>query len=154
AFLGLMGFRRVRRRLLAFLVSRTILSGPGMVRPDGRFVLSARAGAVRSTCGVTAAAWRSVFCFCHFIKVIAGPAEGAGLFRRGRGLQVTMGASTMAQHAESLRLGTTLLVRDVIEAGGLDAAPRLRHPLRALRAFSDDPELRATAPLADGRRVR
>jgi proteasome accessory factor A len=154
AFLGLMAFRRMRRRLLAFLVSRTILSGPGMVCRDGRFVLSARADAIRSTCGVTAAAWRSVFYFCHFMKAVASPAEGiAGLLRRRQRLQVTIGDSNMAQHAEFLKLGTTLLVLDVIEAGGLDDAPRLRRPLRALRAFSGDPDLRAAAPLADGRRV-
>ena len=155
AFMGLLAFRRVRRQLLAFLVSRVILTGPGMVRPDGRFVLSARAGAIRSTCGVTAAAWRSVFYFCHAFKAIAGAGEGvASLFRRRQRLQITIGDSNMAQHAEFLKLGTTLLVLDVIEAGGLDDAPRLRRPLRALRAFSDDPDLRVTAALADGRRVR
>jgi len=95
-----------------------------------------------------------VFYFCHVIKAIASPGEGAGLFRRRQRFQVTLGDSNMAQHAEFLKLGTTLLVLDVIEAGGLDDAPRLRRPLRALRAFADDPDLRATAPLADGRRVR
>jgi hypothetical protein len=155
AFMGAIAFRRLRRQLLAFLVSRTVLSGPGMVRSDGRFVLSARAGAVRSTCGVTAAAWRSVFYFCHFFKAVASPAEGlGGLFRSRQRLQITIGDSNMAQHAEFLKVGTTLLVLDVIEAGGLGDAPRLRRPLRALRAFADDPELRATAPLTDGRRVR
>jgi proteasome accessory factor A len=155
AFVGLLAFRRVRRRLLAFLVSRTILCGPGMVRPDGRFVLSARADATRSTCGVTAAAWRSVFYFCHVVKAAATPGGAiAGLFRRRQRLQITVGDSNMAQHAEFLKMGTTLLVLDVIDAGGLDDAPRLRRPLRALRAFSDDPDLRATALLADGRRVR
>jgi hypothetical protein len=154
-FLSLMAFRRVRRRLLPFLVSRVILTGPRAVRPDGRFVLSARAGAVHSTCGVTAAAWRSVFYFCHYIKSIANPVEGvAPLFRRRQRLQITVGDSNMAQHAEFLKVGTTLLVLDVIEAGGLDDAPRLVRPLRALRAFSDDPDLKATARLTDGRRVR
>ena len=119
AFTGLLAFRRVRRRLLAFLVSRTIVSGPGMVRPDGRFVLSARADAVRSTCGITAAAWRSVFSFCHVVKAVADPADGGvSVFRRRQRLQVTIGDSNMAQHAEFLKVGTTLLVLDVIEAGG------------------------------------
>lgn len=154
AFMGAMAFRRVRRHLLAFLVSRTILAGPGMVRADGRFVLSPRAGAIRSTCGVTAAAWRSAFYFCHYFKAVAAPGEGiARLFRRRQRLQITIGDSNMAQHAEFLKLGTTLLVLDAIEAGELDDAPRLRRPLRALRAFTDDPDLRATAALAGGRRV-
>ena len=33
-------FRRVRQKMLAFLVSRPVLSGSGSVEPDGRFVLS------------------------------------------------------------------------------------------------------------------
>ena len=48
AFLSLTTFRRLRRPLLPFLVTRTILSGAGMVRPDGRFVLCPRPGCVRS----------------------------------------------------------------------------------------------------------
>jgi proteasome accessory factor A len=155
AFVALTAFRRVRRDLLPFLVTRTVFTGPGMVRPDGRLVLSPRAFEVRSVCGVSAAAWRSVFYFCQLIKAIvdlqAGDGPGfARLFRRRQRLQLTVGDSNMAQHAEYLKVGTTLLVLDVIEAGELGRAPRLRRPLHALRAVSADPDLRTPLALASG----
>jgi proteasome accessory factor A len=74
---------------------------------------------------------------------------GSLLGRRQR-LQVTVGDSNMAQWAEYLKVGTTLLVLDAIEAGDLADAPRLWWPLRALRAICADPDLRATVPLQGG----
>jgi proteasome accessory factor A len=155
AFVRFTAFRHVRERLLPFLVTRTIISGPGMVCPDGRFVLSPRAAGLRSLCGVTAAGWRSVFYFCQILKGINEFLLGdwpsfARLFRRRQRLQITIGDSNMAQVAEYLKVGTTLLVLDAIEAGELPRVPRLRRPLRALRAISADPDLRATVPLAGG----
>jgi proteasome accessory factor A len=149
-------FCRLRRQLLPFLISRTIISGPGMLRPDGRFILSPRAASLRSLCGLTAAAGRSVFYFCQILKGINEVLQGdwrsfTCLFHRQQRLQLTIGDSNMAQFAEYLKIGTTLLVLDAIEAGELRDVPRLRRPLRALRAISADPDLRTTVPLADGR---
>ena len=73
------------------------------------------------------------------------------LFRQRQRIQLSIGDSNMAQHAEYLKIGTTLLVLDLIETGELVAVPRLRRPLHALRAISNDPDLRTTVPLADGR---
>jgi proteasome accessory factor A len=67
-FAHYMAFRRVRKQLLPFLITRTIISGPGMVCPNGKFVLSPRASSLRSECGMTAAGWRSVFYFCQVLK--------------------------------------------------------------------------------------
>jgi proteasome accessory factor A len=157
-FVRLTAFRRLRARLLPFLITRTILSGPGMVCPDGRFVLSPRAAGLRSLCGVTAAGWRSVFYFCQILKGINEVLLGdwpsfARLFHRRQRLQLTLGEANMAQFAEYLKVGTTLLVLDVIEAGELRDVPRLRRPLQALRAISADPDLRATVRLAGGGRA-
>jgi proteasome accessory factor A len=148
-------FNRLRKQLLPFLITRTIISGPGMVCPDGRFLLSPRAARLRSECGLTAAGWRSVFYFCQILKAINELMLGdwpsfARLFHRRQRLQITLGDSNMAQFAEYLKVGTTLLVLDAIEAGVLREVPRLRQPLRALRAISADPELQTTVPLADG----
>jgi proteasome accessory factor A len=157
-FMRLTAFRNLRPRLLAFLITRTIISGPGMVRPDGRFVLSPRATRLYSLCGMTAAAWRSVYYFCHVLKSINHILLGdwptvKHLFRRRQRLQITIGDSNMAQFAEYLKIGTTLLVLDAIEAGDLANAPRLRRPLRALRAISADPALQVTVRLAGGSRA-
>jgi proteasome accessory factor A len=151
-------FCRLRARLLPFLVSRTILSGPGMVCSDGRFVLSPRAVGLRSVCGITAAGWRSVFYFCQIPKSFNDLVGGdwpsfVRLFHRRQRLQVTIGEANMAQVAEYLKVGTTLLVLDAIEAGEFVDVPRLRRPLRALRVISADPDLRATVPLAGGGRA-
>jgi proteasome accessory factor A len=158
AFVRLTAFRRLRPRLLPFLITRTIISGPGMVCPDGRLVLSPRATRLYSVCGMTAAGWRSVFYFCHIFKslneLILGDWRSiAHLFRRRQRLQITIGDSNMAQFAEYLKVGTTLLVLDAIEAGDLAEVPRLRRPLQALRSISADLELQATLPLADGNRA-
>jgi proteasome accessory factor A len=141
-----------------FLVTRTIFTGPGMVGADGRLVLSPRAAMLRSLCGMTAAGWRSVFYFCQVLKgineILLGDwPSAARLFHRRQRLQLTIGDSNMAQYAEYLKIGTTLLVLDAIEAGELGDAPRLRRPLRALRAISGDPELRARVALVGGRRA-
>jgi proteasome accessory factor A len=151
-------FCRLRERLLPFLIARTIISGPGMVCPDGRFVLSPRAAGLRSLCGMTAAGWRSVFYFCQVLKgineILLGDwASFARLFHRRQRLQLTIGDSNMAQFAEYLKIGTTLLVLDAIEAEELVEVPRLRRPLQALRAISADPDLQTTVPLADGSRA-
>jgi proteasome accessory factor A len=148
-------FCRLRRQLLPFLIARTIICGPGMVCPNGRFILSPRAGGLRSLCGLTAAGGRSVFYFCQIIKAINDLMAGdwpsfARIFHRRQRLQLTIGDSNMAQFAEYLKIGTTLLVLDAVEAGELEEVPRLRRPLRALRAISADPDLQTTVPLADG----
>ncbi len=58
----------------------------------------------------------------------------------------------MSETAEYLRVGTTLLVLDAIEAGYLRDAPRLKNPMRALRQICRDPELQERVPLRGGTR--
>lgn len=157
-FLRYTAFRRLRRHLLPFLITRTIIAGPGMVCADGRFILSPRAAGLRSLCGLTAAGWRSVFYFCQIPKgfndILLGDfLSFARLFHRRQRLQLTIGDANMAQFAEYLKIGTTLLVLDAIEAGELKEPPRLRRPLQALRIISADPDLQMTVALADGSRA-
>jgi proteasome accessory factor A len=56
----------------------------------------------------------------------------------------------MAELAEYLRVGTTLLVLDCVEAGELPRPPHIRRPIRALHAICADPTLTARVPLAGG----
>ncbi len=157
AFVRLTAFRRQRRALLAFLVSRPVVAGAGTVGPDGRFGLSPRAAAVRSVCGTAAECYRPVFYYGHLFKAVLSLLGGdrwsyARLFWRRQRMQIAVGDSNMAHQAEYLKIGTTLLVLEAIEAGELGGAPRPRRPLRALRAVCADPDLRATVPLDAGRR--
>src|SRR5262249_10619303 len=127
-FVRLTAFRRLRRSLLAFLASRPVIAGAGTVGPDGRFHLSPRVAAVRSVCSCAAEVRRAVFKFGHLFKGTLGVLLGdhwsyGQLFRRRQRLQVGVGDSNMAQHAEYLKIGTTLLVLEAIEAGALNDAP-------------------------------
>jgi proteasome accessory factor A len=155
-FLQPLAFRRQRRQLLAFLVSRPIIAGAGTVEADGRFGLSPRAPAIAAVNSVTAESFRAVYYFGHVFKAMVyllGGDAGAyrQTFRRRQRLQITIGDSNMAQTAEYLKIGTTLLVLDAIEAGALADAPRLRRPLRALRTLCADPDLKAQVRLNGGR---
>jgi proteasome accessory factor A len=156
AFFDLTAFVDLRRQVLAFLISRTVVSGAGVVGRDGRFGLSPRALGVRSVCGVTSPPWRSVFYFQNVAKdAILGagdPGLRASSRRPRQRLQVSIADSNMAQWAEYLKVGTTLLVLDAFEAGDLQDAPRLRRPIRALRAICADPDLRVSVELANGER--
>lgn len=155
-FVGLTAFRHQRERLLAFLISRPVMAGSGMLGADGRFRLSARAGVIGSVCGVVHKRSRPVFLFNHVMNDMARPLLGDGmsyvnLFRSRQRLQISVGDSNMMQTAEYLKIGATLLVLDAIEAGALEDAPRLKSPLRALLAICADPTLQATVPLIGGR---
>ena len=59
----------------------------------------------------------------------------------------------MAEMAEFLRVGTTTLVLDVIEAGALPPLPPLRRPIQALHQLCSDTTLTCSVPLSDGRLV-
>jgi proteasome accessory factor A len=150
-----LAFRRQRRQLLAFLISRPVIAGAGTVGPDGRFGLSPRAPAITAVNSVTSSSFRPVYYFGHIFKqmvfLLAGDGGAYGqLFRHRQRLQITLGDANMAQTAEYLKIGTALLVLDAIEAGALTEAPRLRRPLRALRTICADPDLRARVRLTDG----
>jgi Pup amidohydrolase len=156
-FIWLTGFRRVRRQMLAFLVSRPVIAGTGTVGPDGRFGLSPRALSIRLVTGVAAECYRPVYYFGHVVKCTLGVLLGdwwgyARLFHKRQRFQIGIGDSNMCQTAEYLKLGTTLLVLEAIEAGALAGAPRLRRPVTALRAICADPGLKTSVLLVDGRR--
>jgi proteasome accessory factor A len=157
-FIKFVAFRRVRREATAFLVSRPIFAGAGALDDRGRFRISARAPACRWQCSVSSELGRSMFYMGHVIKclfhVFMGEADRyCSLFRPRQRLQITVGDSNVAPFAEYLRLGTTMLVLDAIEAGALADAPRLRRPLKTLRTLSADPTLTTTVRLADGRKM-
>ena len=151
--LWLTAFVHVRRKMLAFLVSRPILAGAGMIDEDGRFHLSDKAPALNCLTGFGGFLNdRPIFTFGHFFKALCSdgflaPREYLGLFAGRQRLQIALGDSNMAETAEFLRVGTTLLVLDALEAGELPAAPRVRQPIKTLRKFCADDTLTATATL-------
>jgi Pup amidohydrolase len=145
--LHLLAFRRVRRRATAFLVSRPIVSGAGSVAAEGRFRLSEKAPAIRRLLRWSISPNdRSIFDVGNLMKPALSAAHFhvtplIALFRREQRLQLGLADSSMLQEAEFLKAGATALVLEMVEAGALDDAPRLRRPIQALQAITSDPNL-------------
>jgi Pup amidohydrolase len=159
ALASVTAFRRTRRELLPFLVSRCVVAGAGLVDEQGRFHLSDKAPAINCVLGLGGFLRdRPIFTVGHFFKALCAetwlsPRDYLLLFRDRQRLQIGLGDSNMAELAEFLRVGTTALVLDVIEAGALPPLPPLRNPIRALHQLCADLTLTRAVPLTDGRLV-
>jgi len=153
------GFVRTRRQLLPFLISRPIIAGSGMLDDAGRFHLADKAPAMNCLTGYGGLlADRPIFSFGHLFKTIyadswLSPRDYFTLMRSQQRLQIALGDSNLCEVSEYLRVGTTLLVLDCIEAGQMPAVPRVRRPIAALRAVCADPDLSVTIELTGGRRT-
>ena len=149
--LRLLAFRRVRRQATAFLVSRPVISGAGSVTAGGEFVLSEKAPSIRRRLRFSISPNdRSIFDVGNLMKPALAAAHFhvapmLALFRREQRLQLGLADSSMLQEAEFLKAGATALVLEMVEAGALDDAPRLKRPIQALHAFVFDPNLEAEA---------
>jgi proteasome accessory factor A len=145
--LRLLAFRRVRRLATAFLVSRPAISGAGSVTAGGDLVLSEKAPAVGRLMRFSISPNdRSVFDVGNLMKPALAAAHFhlapmVALFRREQRLQLGLADSSMLQEAEFLKVGSTALVLEMVEAGAVDDAPRLKRPIEALHAFVSDPKL-------------
>lgn len=146
-------FRKLRQQLTPFLISRSIIAGAGMVDGDGQFHLADKGPAMNCLTGYGGLLGdRPVYSFGHFFKVAHAdswwnPAEYAQLFASRQRLQIALGDSNRAELAEYLRIGTTLLVIDAIEAGQLPRPAQPRRPIAALRQICADPSLTTRIPL-------
>jgi proteasome accessory factor A len=145
--LRLTAFRDIRRRATAFLVTRPVFSGAGTVGTGGQFFLSEKAPSIRRLLRLSISPNdRSIFDVGNLMKPGLAAAHCyvspmLGLFRREQRLQLGLADSSMLQETEFLKAGATALVLDMVEAGALDDAPRLRRPIRALHAIVSDPKL-------------
>jgi proteasome accessory factor A len=139
---------RMQRQLTAFLASRAVFAGAGGVDRVGHFHLAEKAGGVTCVAGLAEFA-RPMFSLAQLIKPFCLLKLGS-LWRGRQRLQITLGDSNLCEEAEYLRVGTTLLIVEALEAEALDA-PQLAHPVRALHAINDDCSLTVRVPLRDGR---
>jgi len=157
AVLWLTAFVRIRRELTPFLISRAVIAGSGMIDRYGHFQLADKATAMNCLTGFGGLMGdRPIYCLGHFFKTVyadawLAPQQYLRLFSSRQRLQIALGDSNLADTAEYLRIGTTLLVLDVIEAGEMPVVPRVMRPMRALRAICGDPSLTTRIPLAGGR---
>jgi proteasome accessory factor A len=147
SLMRLLAFRRVRRLATAFLVTRPIVSGAGSVMAGGEFVLSEKGPAIRRLMRFSISPNdRSIFDVGNLMKPALAAAHLhlaplLALFRREQRLQLGLADSSMLQEAEFLKAGSTALVLEMVEAGALGDAPRLKRPMEALQAIVSDPNL-------------
>lgn len=140
-----LAFRRIRRTILGFLVTRQVFTGAGTLERD-RLALSEKALAVRHRCRLSMGAALAIFDAGNLCKRLPSlldfklPAY-LGLFRRKQRLQLGLSDSNMAQGAEYLKVATTSLVIDMAEAGALDALPEVPGPVRTLHRVARSGDL-------------
>ncbi len=131
--------------LIPFMVSRQVFSGAGKLLQTAQgpqYVISQRANHIWD--GVSSATTRSR----PIINTRDEPHADAERYRR---LHVIAGDSNMNDVAIFVKVGTTVALIEMIEAGSIFRDLSLANPIRAIRAISQDPTCRQTVRLANGR---
>ena len=134
------------KALLPFMITRQLICGAGMIRPakgeePARFVLSQRADQVWE--GVSSATTRSR-------PIINTRDEPHGDSKRFRRMHVIVGDSNMAEPTMALKVGSTLLMLEMLEAGFEVPAFSVLEPIKHIRAIALDPTGRTELPLEGG----
>ena len=153
--LRLFAFRRPRRALTAFLVSRPVVVGTGTLDGDV-FGLSEKGPAVRRVLRwQPLPAQRPIFDFGNLCKPLLMPFFGRmlaplTLASSRQRLQLGLSSGNRADVAEFLKVGAMSLLLDLCEDGALHDAPRVRRPVQALHAVSADVSLTRKLPTSHG----
>jgi proteasome accessory factor A len=135
--------------LIPFFVSRQVVCGSGRVGigasgDEPGYQLSQRSDYIEVEVGLETTLKRGI------INTRDEPHADADKYRR---LHVILGDANLAETSTFLKVGTTALVLDMIEAGRRFDDLRLAEPVRSVHAISRDPGLQAKVELADGRRM-
>lgn len=138
-------FGQVAAGLIPFLVTRQVFAGAGRVSigQHGQlpgYQLSQRADFIEAEVGLETTLRRPI------VNTRDEPHASAEAYRR---LHVIIGDANMSEVATYLKLGTTALVLDLIEAGRMPDLTLLE-PVPAVRTISHDPSCRALIELEDG----
>src|SRR5882757_4180369 len=142
-------FTAVIGGLTPFFASRQVFCGSGRVGVGSSgdkagFQLSQRADYIEVEVGLETTLKRGI------INTRDEPHADADKYRR---LHVIIGDANLAEMSTYLKVGTTALVLDLIEAGVDLSDLQLARPVHAVHVVSRDPSLRATVALADGREL-
>ncbi|MCL2532882.1 MAG: proteasome accessory factor PafA2 [Nocardiaceae bacterium] len=142
-------FSAVITGLSPFFASRQVICGSGRVGigqsgDEAGFQLSQRADYIEVEVGLETTLKRGI------INTRDEPHADADKYRR---LHVIIGDANLAEMSTYLKVGTTALVLDLIEAGVDLTDLQLARPVTAVHHISHDPTLRATVALADGREL-
>src|SRR5919205_289991 len=129
-----------------FLVSRQVVTGSGRVGigasgDEPGFQLTQRADYIEVEVGLETTLKRGI------INTRDEPHADADKYRR---LHVIIGDANLSEYSTLLKVGTTAIVLDMIEAGVRFDDLRLAEPVRSVHTISRDPGLQAKVELADG----
>lgn len=141
--------------LTPFLVSRVIFSGAGSLDRKGRFVLGQKASTRNADWLVFSEAHQNaIFSFNPVFKQLARelskPHECTAESTSRQRLSLSIGDSNMCQEAEYLRIATTTLVLDAIEAGAIIETPALTRTIGSLHKINRDPKLQVRVNTSRG----
>ncbi|MER2223491.1 MAG: depupylase/deamidase Dop, partial [Rhodococcus sp. (in: high G+C Gram-positive bacteria)] len=142
-------FASIVTGLTPFFASRQVICGSGRVGlgqsgDDAGFQLSQRSDYIEVEVGLETTLKRGI------INTRDEPHADADKYRR---LHVIIGDANLAEMSTYLKVGTTALVLDLIEAGVDLTDLQLARPVTAVHHISHDPTLRKTVALADGREL-
>jgi len=141
-------FTSVIAGLTPFFTSRQVITGSGRVGvgvagEEAGFQLSQRSDYIEVEVGLETTLKRGI------INTRDEPHADADKYRR---LHVIIGDANLAEYSTYLKVGTTALVIDMIEAGVRFDHLKLADPVRAVHAISHDPTLKTTVELSNGRK--
>jgi Pup amidohydrolase len=142
-------FQTIVDQLTPFLVSRQVICGAGKVGAEHGtdpvpYQISQRADFFETEVGLDTMVKRPL------INTRDEPHANRERYRR---LHVIVGDANMSEYTTYLKVGTTMVVLHMLEAGVLVPAVALRSPVRACKTISHDPTCTALVPLANGKRV-
>jgi proteasome accessory factor A len=145
-------FGRLATQITPHFVSRQVFAGagkvgcesPGAVPGDIAYQLSQRADFFEEEVGLETTLKRPI------INTRDEPHCDAAKYRR---LHVIVGDANMSEVATFLKVGTTAIVLAMIEDDAVGDDLVLAHPVTAIRQVSNDPMLRATVAMANGKRM-
>ncbi len=142
-------FPAVIAGLMPFFASRQVIIGSGRVGigqagDEAGFQLSQRADYIEVEVGLETTLKRGI------INTRDEPHADPDRYRR---LHVIIGDANLAETSTYLKVGTTALVLDLIEAGHDFSDIELARPVQAVHAISHDPTLTQTVALTDGREL-
>ncbi|TWF81534.1 proteasome accessory factor A [Pseudonocardia hierapolitana] len=135
--------------LLPFFVTRQVICGAGRVGlgstgDEAGYQIAQRSDYIEVEVGLETTLKRGI------INTRDEPHADADKYRR---LHVIIGDANMSEYATLLKVGTTALVLDMIEAGVRFDELRLAEPVRSVHRISHDPTLKTLVDLTDGRKM-
>src|SRR5262249_32276236 len=142
-------FQTIVDQMMPFLVSRQVICGAGKVGAENgtepvAYQISQRADFFETEIGLDTMVKRPI------INTRDEPHANRDRYRR---LHVIVGDANMSEYTTYLKVGTTMMVLHMLEAGLVAENVALHNPVRALKEISHDPTCKALVALKNGKKA-